>query len=85
MCGFSPLEFAIVALLVATIAGPRLLSLRRFAQPTRALRVRTGPQRPEAWRVVVAFGAVLLVGLLVLRFGSRLVPLLARIVRGSTW
>lgn len=85
MCGFSPLEFAIVALLVATIAGPRLLALGRLLPAARPRRPRPGPRRPEAWRVVIAFGSVLLVGLLVLRFGSRLVPLLARIVRGSTW
>lgn len=85
MCGFSPLEFALVALLVATIAGPRLLPLaRRAGLGRRRPRARAGG-RPEPWRVLIALGVVLLVGLFVLRFGSRLVPLAARLIRGASW
>ena len=83
MCGFSPFEFVIVALLVATIAGPRLLAWRRRPLPKlRPPRALAG--RPEPWRVVIGLGAILLVGLVLLRFGSRLAPLLARLVRGPS-
>ncbi|HEU4409355.1 MAG TPA: hypothetical protein VFS43_29115 [Polyangiaceae bacterium] len=84
MCGLSPLEFVIVALLVVTIAGPRFVPALRRALPARPARPPPGA-RPEPLRILIALGTVLLIGVLVLRFGSRLAPLLARLVRGSTW
>jgi hypothetical protein len=84
MCGLSPSEFALLALLVAALAGPRWLARRRPRRPppgpSRAL-----DGRPEPWRVVLGLGAVLVVGLLAVRFGSRLAPWVARLVRGATW
>jgi cytochrome c biogenesis factor len=84
MCGFSPSEFVIVALLVAVLAGPRLVPFARRAGVLRPRRPAAQP-RPEPLRIVIALAAMLLAAFFVLRFGSRLVPLLARLVRGSTW
>ncbi len=84
MCGFSPLEFALVSLLVGVIAGPRLLAFRRRRPAARRPKP-VGPRRPEPWRVVLGLGTALLVVLLALRFGSRVMPFVARVIRGSTW
>lgn len=84
MCGLSPFEFVIVALLVGAIAGPRFAPALRRALPARPERALLG-SRPQPLRIIIALGAIVLAFVLVLRFGSRVAPLLARLVRGSTW